>query len=267
MNKVKDKLNGFLEKDKLKGFVKKHCMVITVFAAVLLLVGGVVLAVSGPLAKQPEVDLRSPQYEASPLSDDIDFMPEDAVYYTQEDGVVVIPTATMEINDAAMPRAQFLSTDDTDNIWETDRVVTYNSFTTQEKVKQANGSIGVLTIPNLSLSVNVYTSENELESMTKGLAHFSHSSSWDGNVAICGHNVNYDLTDGYFKNLHTLKTGDEVIFTTSLGERIYKVKTVSEIDETNWSGTARTLENKITMITCISGKPNLRLMVIAEEAK
>lgn len=188
MSKVINKLKGFLEKDKLKDALKKHSMVISAFAAVLLLVGGAILAVSGPSAKQPDADLRSPQYEANPLAEDVDFMPEDAVYYTSDDGVVVIPASTMEIDDVATSQAQLLNTDDTDKIWEADRVVTYNSFTTQEKVKQSSGSIGVLTIPNLSLSVNVYTSDNELESMTKGLAHFYHSSSWDGNVAICGHN-------------------------------------------------------------------------------
>ena len=41
-------------------------------------------------------------------------------------------------------------------------MVSFNSFTTQDKVKQADGSIGVLTITNLNLNVNVFTSSDDM---------------------------------------------------------------------------------------------------------
>lgn len=146
-------------------------------------------------------------------------------------------------------------------------MVTYNSFTEPEKIQQEDGSLGVLSIPKLGLSVNIFEAEDEIEAMTKGVAHFKHTTSWDGSIGLCGHNVNYDLTDGYFKNLHQLGKGDEVRITTSLGERIYQVQTVKEISDSDWTGLNRTQDNRVTMITCITGKPSLRLMIQAVEKR
>ena len=127
----------------------------------------------------------------------------------------------------------------------------------------ADGSIGLLSIPKLKLSVNVFETDDEMEAMTHGLAHFKTTSAWSGNIGVCGHNVNFDLTDGYFKNLHTLKTGDIISYNTALGSRTYTVETVAEISETDWSYLGRTEDDRITLITCISGKPTMRLVVQA----
>ena len=208
------------------------------------------------------VSLRSPQYEAQEPPEQFD--PGDQPVHTADEGIIVIPAA---LTDTPPPLAQTASTGDTDAIWEVDKVITYNSFTTREKVKQADGSLGVLSIPKLSLSVNVYQAESEMESMTKGVAHFGYTSVWDGNVGLCAHNVNLDLSDGYFKNIHQLEKGDEVRFSTELGERVYTVSTVKEIADTDWTGLGRTPDNRITMITCITGKPDLRLMVQCVEKR
>ncbi len=103
--------------------------------------------------------------------------------------------------------------------------------------------------------------------MTKGIAHFAHTSVWDGNIGLCSHNVNYDLSDGYFKNLYQLKEGDEVRLNTELGERIYAVTLIKEIPDTDWTALGRTPDNRISMITCISGKPEQRLLVQAVEKR
>lgn len=56
-------------------------------------------------------------------------------------------------------------------------------------------------------------------------------------------------------------------FSTELGERVYTVSTVKEIADTDWTGLGRTPDNRITMITCITGKPDLRLLVQCVEKR
>lgn len=154
--------------------------------------------------------LSTPQYEAS--SDSLpEFSPEEDDVHTAEDGVLVV-------------RPEGLSTEQDksetpDTVWEQDAVATYNAFTLPEKamLDEENGSIGVLSIPALGLSVNVYEAEDEMAAMSRGVAHFKSTSAYDGNVGLSAHNINFDGTDGYFKNLHTLKAGDTVSYKTALG--------------------------------------------------
>ena len=134
-----------------------------------------------------------------------------------------------------------------------------------EKVQMADGSIGVLTIPKLALSVNVYESPDNMEAMLKGVAHFPSTSAWDGNVSMSAHNINLDGSDGYFKYLYTLQKGDSVTYQTALGERSYMVESVSTIAASDWTPTGYTDDNRLTMITCISGQPDKRLCVTAIE--
>lgn len=152
---------------------------------------------------------------------------------------------------------------DPEQIWTTDTYA--GNHTSVEQAEMADGSIGVLTIDKLKLSVNVFESPDEMEDMSKGLAHFPGTSSWSGNVGLSGHNVNFDSTDGFFKNLYTLAEGDELRYRTALGERVYLVKTVKAIEASDWSPLGYEDVNQLTMITCISGQPNQRLCVQAVE--
>ena len=222
------------------------------FLAALLMVA---FAACGEKDTDP-AQLSTPQYEAS--SDGLpEFSPEEDDVYTAEDGVLVV-------------RPEGLSTEQDksetpDTVWEQDAVATYNAFTLPEKamLDEENGSIGVLSIPALGLSVNVYEAEDEMAAMSRGVAHFKSTSAYDGNVGLSAHNINFDGTDGYFKNLHTLKTGDTVSYKTALGEREYEVSLVKTISETDWSYLSRSTENRLTMVTCISGKPTQRVLVQA----
>lgn len=200
--------------------------------------------------------LSTPQYEASSGSLP-EFSPEEDSVHTAEDGVLVVRPEglSMEQDRPATP----------DTVWEQDAVATYNAFTLPEKamLDEENGSIGVLSIPALGLSVNVYEAEDEMEAMSRGVAHFKSTSAYDGNVGLSAHNINFDGTDGYFKNLYTLKTGDTVSYKTALGEREYEVSLVKTISETDWSYLSRSTENRLTMVTCVSGKPTQRVLVQA----
>ena len=222
------------------------------FLAVLLMA---TFAACGEKDTDP-AQLSTPQYEAS--SDSLpEFSPEEGGVHTAENGVLVV-------------RPEGLSTEQDksetpDTVWEQDAVATYNAFTLPEKamLDEENGSIGILSIPALGLSVNVYEAEDEMEAMSRGVAHFKSTSAYDGNVGLSAHNINFDGTDGYFKNLHTLKTGDTVSYKTALGEREYEVSLVKTISETDWSYLSRSTENRLTMVTCISGKPTQRVLVQA----
>lgn len=153
--------------------------------------------------------------------------------------------------------------DNPEQIWTADTYA--GNHTPVEQAKLADGSLGVLTIDKLKLSVNVFESPDEMEDMRKGLAHFPSTSSWGGNVGLSGHNVNFDGTDGFFKHLHTLAEGDEMRYMTALGERVYFVKSVKAIAASDWSPLGYEDFNQLTLITCISGKPDQRLCVQAIE--
>ncbi len=140
------------------------------------------------------------------------------------------------------------------------------NHTTVEKAQLQNGSLGVLTIPSLYLSVNVYESLDNMEAMNKGVAHFPSTSAFDGNVGLSAHNINLDGSDGYFKNLHTLKKGDSITYMTALGERRYAVESVAPIAASDWMPLGYTDDHRLTLITCISGQPDKRLCVKALEA-
>ncbi|MDL2232334.1 class D sortase [Ruminococcaceae bacterium OttesenSCG-928-L11] len=203
-----------------------------------------------------------------PAEREITFDMEKNRAYTADDGIIVIgdastPTAEMmEKSASAMPAAA-----------NTDAGIAAQSaaasvkasgaYTLPEDAQLEDGSIGVLSIPKLKLSVSVFETDDEMEAMTHGLAHFKTTSAWDGNIGLCGHNVNFDLTDGYFKNIHTLSEGDTITYKTALGSRNYTVVTVAEIAASDWSYLGRTEDDRITLITCISGKPNSRLVVQA----
>ena len=72
----------------------------------------------------------------------------------------------------------------------------------------ADGTLGILKIPKLGLNVKVYEGENNLE---KGVGHFTDTAVFTGNVAIAGHNRGID---SYFGEIHNLKAGDEIIYST-----------------------------------------------------
>ena len=142
--------------------------------------------------------------------------------------------------------------------------VTYNpttAFTLPDGLYYSDGSLGTLKIPKISLSVKVYEDES-LESLKKGAGHFKSTSVWDGNVGLAGHNRG---VANHFGQIHTLKNGDKITYTTQLGTRTYSVFYVGQIQETDYTYLGRSDENIITLITCVMNIPNLRWCVRAVE--
>ena len=177
-----------------------------------------------------------------------------------EDGATVIEPEPAENSggkeDVIAEAAVFVPQTDPD-------VADAGNYTLPEQAALKDGSIGVLTIDSIGVSAPVYETDDEMEAMRKGVAHYKTTSAWSGNIGLCAHNGNASYC--WFHDLHKVEKGDVMTYRTALGTRTYEVSEIKEIDETDWSMLGRTEDNRITMTTCIDGKPSKRLVVQAVE--
>ena len=197
------------------------------------------------------------------LANQIDFSDPEIVAHTAADGIAVIGGTAPSHDIAPLAAKPVKITSDPATIWQGETSPTHVGFTLP--VQMDGESIGVLTIPDIGLSVRVYQAESEMEAMEKGVAHFRHTSAWMGNIGLSAHNINLNGTPGHFLNIHKLKTGAVIRYETALGTREYVVESSKEVSEMDWSMLNRTEDNRVTLITCIAGKPNMRLAVQAVE--
>ena len=153
-----------------------------------------------------------------------------------------------------------------DETWADDEATGYNGFTTRAQLGTKEGSIGVLTIEKIGVSLHVFDSDegSTVEDMKRGAAHYRTTSYWDGNVGFAAHIGNASYS--YFERLHELKIGDEITYETELGTRTYAVAEIATIGDTDWSYLGRTEDNRLTLTTCIEGQEAQRLCVQAVEA-
>ncbi len=125
----------------------------------------------------------------------------------------------------------------------------------------SSGSLGVLKIPAIDLTVNIYQGTDSA-ALKKGAGHFEDTSIWSGNVGLAAHNRN-----SYFGKIHKLELGDKVILTTQLGTRTYEVTSVSKVSVTDRSALAASAENTITLYTCVQDQPEYRWCVRGVEIR
>ena len=128
-------------------------------------------------------------------------------------------------------------------------------------VKQKDGSLGTLKIPSIGLNAKVYGG-SLTAAMRKGLGHMDSTSAWAGNVGLVGHNRG---SAAYFGKLKNVKVGNTVTYQTSLGTRTYVVTFAGRIANNDWSYLQPTADNRISMITCVADRPDIRLLVMAVE--
>ena len=148
---------------------------------------------------------------------------------------------------------------------ETPQITVPNSpaYTSVQGMAYTDGSIGTLKISKLGISVKVWEGETTT-SMAKGVAHYSSTSAWDGNVGLAGHNRGAKFNIGAIKNL---VAGDTITYTTMYGTRTYQVTSVKTIANNDWSYLQSTADNRITITTCLENHPESRVMVQAVEVK
>ena len=135
------------------------------------------------------------------------------------------------------------------------------AYTSVQGMAYQDGSIGTLNIPKLGISVKVWEGETNA-SMAKGVAHYSSTSAWAGNVGLCGHNRGAKYNIGTVKDL---AAGDIITYTTMYGTRTYQVTMVTIISNTDWSYLQSTADNRITITTCLENHPESRVCVQAVE--
>lgn len=132
-------------------------------------------------------------------------------------------------------------------------------FTYMLEEKNDENVIGVIKIDKINYEGLVYKGTS-LDTLAKGVGHLDSTDFFDGNVGLAAHN-----TRDKWGKLYTLELGDTINYTSFLGTRQYEVTTIKEIEETDFSLFEHTEDNRITLVTCIVGKPNLRLCVQATE--
>ena len=215
-----------------------------------------VLFVSVQLQKQNMKSVEAVQTES-----EVTFDLEINQVYDSEDGVVVIQPEDVVQPNAAVYESQ------PERLWLETEPLSSKNYTLPAEAKFED-CLAVLTIPKIGISAQVFEEKgSEMEAMTKGIAHFAVSSAWDGNVGLCSHNIAPQGAVAYFRDLHLLEKGDEIRYKTAKGERVYAVREVKEIQSDDWSYLKNYDDgiNRITLITCISGKADSRLMVQAVE--
>ena len=126
----------------------------------------------------------------------------------------------------------------------------------------SDGRIGRLSIPALDVNEKIYEGTSNT-SMAKGVAHFSSTSIWNGNVALAGHNRG---SNDVFKSIHKLETGDKITLTTKNGTRTYSVYSVTKVAESDTSCLDATYDNILTLVTCVRNQYEYRYVVRAREA-
>lgn len=125
----------------------------------------------------------------------------------------------------------------------------------------SDGSLGILRIPAIGLTVNVYQGTDS-SALLKGAGHFANTSAWNGNCAIAGHNRG---VNNHFGKLHTLNVGDTITYTTKLGTRSYTVCSVAKIAVDDLSVLDESAANMLTLVTCVMDQPQYRWCVKAIE--
>lgn len=121
-----------------------------------------------------------------------------------------------------------------------------------------------IEIPKIELKAEISNGTDQ-NTLNLNVGHFEETTLWNGNVGLAAHNRGYNVN--YFNRLKELETGDEIIYIYQGNIRKYKVNYTEIIEETNWEILNSTSDNRITLITCVEDKPELRRCVQAIEIK
>lgn len=121
-----------------------------------------------------------------------------------------------------------------------------------------------IEIPKIDLKADINNGTSQ-EILNQFVGHFDETALWEGNVGLAAHNRGYNVN--YFNRLKELETGDEIIYIYQGNSRKYKVIYAEVIKETDWQNLKETVDNRITLITCVENMPELRRCVQAIEIK
>ena len=117
-----------------------------------------------------------------------------------------------------------------------------------------------IEIPKISLNAHIEEGTTQ-EVLIKAIGHFENTGKWNGNVCLAAHNRGYMCN--FFQKVKNLKVGDEIIYHTKQGKKIYKVQTNKIILETDWKYISQTKDNRITLVTCEENRGEYRRCIQA----
>jgi len=122
--------------------------------------------------------------------------------------------------------------------------------------------IGRLTVEWLNRNINVYAGAT-MAAMDHGAGHFSFTGINQGNTGLVGHNRG--RSNGFFVFVRSLREGDILTLDAGGVLRRYAVARVYEIDENDFEPLMQFGDNRLTLVTCVEYRPNLRRVAVAFE--
>lgn len=140
----------------------------------------------------------------------------------------------------------------------------FNIIVPQENVgiEKTFNSTWNLSIPKIGLDKVEIRESVEDSTLQNYIGHFSFSSYFNGNVCLAAHNAGFE--HNYFANLFLLQTGDEIFYNYYNLSAKYIVDEITTISDKDFTFSYTDENDRITLITCISGSPSLRLCVKAK---
>lgn len=120
-----------------------------------------------------------------------------------------------------------------------------------------------IQIPAINLEANIEEGTDQ-NVIARNVGHFTKTSTLNGNIGLAAHNRGFGV-ESYFKNIKSLNLGDEIIYKRDQEVKKYRVAKNVIIDETDWTYLQNTNDNRITLITCVEGKPEYRRCIQAVE--
>ena len=140
-------------------------------------------------------------------------------------------------------------------------IIEKKSKVNNEKESETNWK---LQIPKIQLDAEISdgTSEYILDNY---IGHFEETEKLDGNIGLAAHNRGYKVN--YFARLKELETGDEIFYNYNGIQKKYIVLDETIILETDWKYLENTLDNRLTLITCVEDMPEYRRCIQAIEKK
>lgn len=122
-----------------------------------------------------------------------------------------------------------------------------------------------IEIPSIKLIAPI-SEGTSMEILNSKVGHFEDTGITEGNIGLAAHNRGYE--NNYFKNLKNIKMDDEIFYYYKGLKKIYVVDKIEIIKNTDWSYLENyNDENRVTLITCVENKPDLRRCVQAREVK
>lgn len=119
--------------------------------------------------------------------------------------------------------------------------------------------LAILNIPKINLSRCLYDIDSKENNVNKNVEVLKASSMPDvkgGNLILAGHNGNSSV--GYFKNLHKLSLGDEIIIEYEGIKYVYEVEKMYDVLKTGSVAIKRDkTKDSITLITCLGSDRQL----------